>query len=801
MTPTTTWGSSFLTQPLASRTGATYRVMASKNTTTVDINGSPVATLNADQHYETILTTASLITANKPVQVMQYSNGSEYDGVSADPMDITIPPTDQFLNSYTIATEPTGADAAIHQNYLNIVAPTSEVSGIDLDGSDFPSSDFTVIPGSSYSGASVKVTFGSHTVSAPSAFGLTVYGFGTYDAYGYPAGFGVGHVVAVKKVTLAPTTSTHTVGTSACETATVTNATGGPVSGIGVNFTVKGVNPTSGFADSGTNGVAQFCYTGAAAGSDTETAEAATVVSNTAAITWATTTAATKTTTTLSGGEKTGTSISVPAGTPVTDQATLTGANASKATGTVTYTVYSNSACTTVEKAGTPEKITTAGTLPASSPVTITTAGTYYWKASYSGDPANAKSTSLCGTTGEVETVTPATTKTTTSLSGGGKTGTSISVPTDTPVTDQATLTGANASKATGTVTYTVYSNASCTTSVGTSTTKSITTPGLLPASNALTLSTAGLYYWKAAYNGDSANAPSASTCGPNGEIETVKSPAAATTKTTTSLSGGGKTGTSISVPTGTPVTDQGTLSGTNASTATGTVTYTVYSNTTCKTAVGPSTTQPITTPGKLPASNPVTLNTPGTYYWQASYSGDSANAKSTSPCGATGEVETVTSPTVKVKPTKLKTSLLGKGIFGGGLCWWLGDSITVFAGAQVTDSATLSGPNASTAGGTVTYTVYSLVKTKKCHHHEQWEAVASGGTVNVGDGSVPNSNPVTLPVGTYEWQASYSGDSLNAPSKSPFGSETETVISVPKCPHGWELGYSPCCKPSFKGH
>ena len=44
-----------------------------------------MATLNADQHYETILTTASLITANKPVQVMQYSNGSEYDGVSADP--------------------------------------------------------------------------------------------------------------------------------------------------------------------------------------------------------------------------------------------------------------------------------------------------------------------------------------------------------------------------------------------------------------------------------------------------------------------------------------------------------------------------------------------------------------------------------------------------------------------------------------------------------------------------------------------------------------------------------------------
>ena len=95
-------------------------------------------------------------------------------------MDITIPPTDQFLNSYTIATEPTGADPAIHQNYLNIVAPTSEVSERSIwTVRDLPSSDFHRHSGSSYSGASVKVAFGSHTVSAPSAFGLTVYGFGT----------------------------------------------------------------------------------------------------------------------------------------------------------------------------------------------------------------------------------------------------------------------------------------------------------------------------------------------------------------------------------------------------------------------------------------------------------------------------------------------------------------------------------------------------------------------------------------------------------------------------------------------
>src|SRR5208282_5519634 len=108
----------------------------------------------------------------------------------------------------------------------------------------------------------------------------------TTDGYGYPGGFGVGHVVTVHTVKLAPTKSTKTVGTSACETATVSNQTGAPVPGIGVSFTVKGVNATAGFADSNTSGVAQFCYKGTAAGTDTETAEAATIVSNSATITW-----------------------------------------------------------------------------------------------------------------------------------------------------------------------------------------------------------------------------------------------------------------------------------------------------------------------------------------------------------------------------------------------------------------------------------------------------------------------------------------------------------------------------------
>ena len=129
-----------------------------------------------------------------------------------------------------------------------------------------------------------------------------------------------------------------------------------------------------------------------------------------------------------------------------------------------------------------------------------------------------------------------------------------------------------------------------------------------------------------------------------NNRIEEFSAGGALST-TSTSLSGGGQSGASISVPENTAVSDTATLSGTNASTATGTVTYSVYSDSGCTTAVSSGTAQSITTPGTLPASSPVTLSTPGTYYWQASYSGDSANTASMSTCGS--EVETVTSPVV----------------------------------------------------------------------------------------------------------------------------------------------------------
>ncbi len=224
-------------------------------------------------------------------------------------------------------------------------------------------------------------------------------------------------------------------------------------------------------------------------------------------------------------------------------------------------------------------------------------------------------------------------------------------------------------------------------------------------------------------------------------------------TSLTTSLSGADQSGASIAVPPGTAVTDAATLSGENAGDATGSVTYNVYSDPNCTMQVGSSDTETILEQGVMPPSQPVTLNDPGTYYWQVSYSGDDENDGSVSACGS--ETETVPGP------TDVSTSLSGADESGA--------TIGVPPGTAVTDTATLSGANASTAGGTVTYSVYSDAACTV--------PAAASDTVDVTDGSVPASDPVTLATkGTYYWVATYSGDAGDDSGQSSCGSEVESV-------------------------
>src|SRR6266487_2407760 len=394
-------------------------------------------------------------------------------------------------------------------------------------------------------------------------------------------------------------------------------------------------------------------------------------------------------------------SQSIIVGTNDNDSATLTGGF--NLGGTVTYSVFSNNACT---PPGTVVSTVTlsANAVPNSRPVIFNATGSYSFQAQYSGDPNNNGATSSCEPLA-VNKISPAVT---TSLS-------SSSPIVGTSVIDSATL--ASFFQAGGTVTYSVYANAGCI-APGKSVSSVSVANGVIPNSRAVLFNSTGSFSFNALYSGDSNNNAATSTC----EALSVAK-AAATISTTLS---------SATIIVGGVAHDSASLSGTFS--AGGTVTYYDFINGICS-APGTIVSAVTVTGGNVPDSRIVLFNSTGNYAFQASYSGDANNNGALSPC------EPLAVGTVTVTIT---TTLSSTGII---------------VGQSVTDSASLHG-STSNAGGTVTYQVFT---TGSC--------TGTGSTVSivpVTNANVPNSRLVTFnSTGSFSFEASYSGDTNNAPANS----------------------------------
>ena len=185
LTPVETWGTAFVTAPLATRlNGDTFRVVASADDTEITINGEIVTTLNRGAFFETILTLPSAISGTKPIAVAQYSNGQDFDNVESDPFMQLIPPVEQFDSVYTVATPAEGFET----HFINVMIPTVGVDSLVLNGDVQDSTLFTQVAGTAFSSAQLPVEAGTHTLSSPVPFGMYIYGFGSFDSYGYLGG-------------------------------------------------------------------------------------------------------------------------------------------------------------------------------------------------------------------------------------------------------------------------------------------------------------------------------------------------------------------------------------------------------------------------------------------------------------------------------------------------------------------------------------------------------------------------------------------------------------------------------------
>jgi hypothetical protein len=305
----------------------------------------------------------------------------------------------------------------------------------------------------------------------------------------------------------------------------------------------------------------------------------------------------------------------------------------SSATGTITFTVFGPlaSAPSTCTSGGTTVGTATAAgdnTYHPNASFTPPQAGTYWWYASYPSDGNNNAATSACGSGMAKTVVGKAAPTLSVTAPATGKAGNAIS----NAVINGVLAASSGATSAKGTITFTVFgplasAPSTCTsggTTVGTATAAG---DGTYHPSAGFTPPQAGNYWWYASYPSDADNNAAASACG-SGMAETVVSAAGSTPTISTRLS-------ARAIFAGGSAYDQASLSG--GTSPTGTVTYSVYTDSGCSNAASGLQPSPATvtvgTGGAVPNSASVTFPTPGNYFWHAAYSGDSNNAAATSPC------------------------------------------------------------------------------------------------------------------------------------------------------------------------
>ena len=388
----------------------------------------------------------------------------------------------------------------------------------------------------------------------------------------------------------------------------------------------------------------------------------------------------------------------------VYDTAQLSGVS-TNASGTMTYTVYDNAACSSdngglVATLG-PVSVT-AGKVADSPTWTPTrSAGSYYFVASYSGDATNSSAVSACAT--DPITVSPESPAIVTQLSA-------TTATLGDAVHDTAALVGASAS-ARGAATYSVYDNRNCASANGliASLTPVTVASGTVPDSPTWTPTSPGTYYFVASYSGDINNRAAESTCvaeplavrattstpPPNPPAAVTPTPAAPLAPTpptppipvsqndptiSTQLS-------ATSVAVGGSRHDTASLSGANAS-ATGAVTYSVYDNATCTSGGGGlvATLGPVTVANGIVPDSPnwTATGSAETYYFVAFYMG-SDNTAAVGGCGAEPITVTQNAPTVSAQLS----------------------ATSVAIGGSAYDTSLLLGASAN-AGGTLTYRVYN---------------------------------------------------------------------------------------------
>ncbi len=220
--PVQAWGKRYVSvEYLRDDQGDFFRIIAAQNQTrwkmkyydkvTGDLLGQREGLLNAGEFFEdfTQLSVAgkteafrgtSVWEADKPILVMQYSYSSGWDnGDNFDPFMIIVTPQEQYIQATVFQTP---ANTSFSTNWFNIIAEgdpndpeQKKLKSVTLDGKPIwinkPTFLSNRIPGTNLYWQNVNVNPGPHRLTSQTRFGGYIYGFSTFDSYGWPAAMAI----------------------------------------------------------------------------------------------------------------------------------------------------------------------------------------------------------------------------------------------------------------------------------------------------------------------------------------------------------------------------------------------------------------------------------------------------------------------------------------------------------------------------------------------------------------------------------------------------------------------------------
>ena len=138
MPPVTAWRHMYLTTALKTRANNRFRVISSMDDNLIKIGSVKSITLNKGEFYEHVDADdlALNVRGEKPILVIQYSEGQSSDGQLGDPAMIIVPSQLDYGSESVFVT-----DDGVPNHYVSITIKTTDIDGLRLDGGSISYAD------------------------------------------------------------------------------------------------------------------------------------------------------------------------------------------------------------------------------------------------------------------------------------------------------------------------------------------------------------------------------------------------------------------------------------------------------------------------------------------------------------------------------------------------------------------------------------------------------------------------------------------------------------------------------------